>query len=47
MKKNYVLTYFDYDGEYTETLYSTYEEAAEAEAELQADGLETFGIEKL
>lgn len=47
MKKNYVLSYFDEDREYTEALFDTYEEAAEFEKELQADGLETFGIERL
>lgn len=44
---NYVLSYFDEDREYTEALYATYEEAQEAEAELKAEGFETFGIERL
>lgn len=44
---NYVLSYFDEDREYTEALYATYEEAQQAEEELQNDGFETFGIERL
>lgn len=47
MKKNYVLSYFDEDNEYTESLFDSYEEAAEFEEELKADGYETFGIERL
>lgn len=42
----YVLTAIVED-EYTEYLYSSYNEAKEAEAELQAEGFETFGIERL
>ena len=45
--KNYVLSYFDEDREYTETLFDTYEEAKNFEEELKADGYETFDIEKL
>ena len=47
MKARYVLSLMDYDDEYTEYLYSTYEEAKADEERFQADGLETFGIEKL
>lgn len=45
--KNYVLSYFDEDQEYTESLFDSFEEAKAFEEELQNEGYETFGIERL
>lgn len=46
-KYNYVLT-TSIDGEHEEEcLFQTFEDAQEFEAELQAYGFETFGIEEL
>lgn len=43
----YLLSFMNEDNEYEEALYRSFDEAKEAEAELQAEGFETFGIEKL